>query len=397
LITRESELQAVRSEIGGYDNDLLTLSNRQISAPTDLNEARSNLGQIAISLAKLGEGELDTLGQARRKNLQARQYFTRVLIEALEQEIPGLAVRQEIVTARKNLADIRLQILLKEVQYLQNKTGQKRLNEADDVKVEAEALAEDYANFHPIVGDYAAENIKISEEIVELAQSAAELSKRSANIVSRQDLVRSDLRIAEDLIQSGSLDRLAGATLRRLSNQLLPPNVIQAQIDATQKSGIAVTQKKLITQDRLRSMPLGRTDIDKAYEFALTLSPNITPLTDADRTAYAELYSQRRAYFTRIFAIATTQNTEISDFQAQQKRLLDDTVTLRSLLDEKLLWVPSVPVINLQWPQKIISGGREIFTGANFQNAIILFASQFRQNLFSHRRWVSNRRRVGSG
>ena len=381
LITRESELQAARAEVDGYDSGLETLSSRQGLAPTELTDARTSLGQIAISLAALGEDELDALGDAQRKNLRARQYFRNVQIEALQQEIPSLSVRQEIVTARRNLADIRVQKLSQQVQYLQNKTGQKRLNDAGEVKVEAEAIAEDYANFHPIVGDYATENIAISEEIVELAKNAAELSKSSANIVSRQDLVKSDLRIAEDLIQSGSLDRLAGETLRRLSNQLLPPNVIQSQIDATQKRGIAVTQKKLITQDRLRSMPPGRTDVDTAYALAKTLNPNMTPLTEADRRAYSDLYRQRREYLTRVFALTTTQNTEIFDFQAQQKQLLTDTVTLRNLLDEKLLWVPSVPAINLQWPSKVVKGAGEVFTGANLKNSVGVFASQFRQRL----------------
>ncbi len=379
LIARESELQAVRSEVEGYDSGLEMLSNRQVSAPTDLNSARSSLGQIAISLSELGEGELDALGYAQRKNLRARQYFRATQIETLEQEVLSLPLRQEVVTARRNLAEIRLQKLSQDVQYLQNKTGQKRLNDAGVVKVEAEAIAEDYANFHPIIGDYAAENIAISQEIVELAQSAAELSKLSANIVSRQDLVKSDLRISEDLIQSGSLDRLAGATLRRLSNQLLPPNVIQSQINETQKRGIAVTQKKLITQDRLRSMQPGRTDIDAVYKNAQILNPDIPELTEADRAAYSDLYRQRREYFTRISALATTQNTEISDFQSQQKLLLEDTEKLRNLLDEKLLWVPSVPALNFQWPGKILKGGGEIFSGTNFQNVVTIYLSQLRQ------------------
>lgn len=379
LIAYESELQAVRSEVSGYDNGLELLSSRQASAPADLNTARTSLGQIGISLSKLGSETLDVLGEANRKNLQARQYFRYTQIEALEQEILSLSVRQEIVAVRRNLAEIRVQTLSQRVQYLQKKTGQQRLNEAGIVKIEAEAIAQDYANFHPIVGDYAAENIRISEEIVELAKSAAELSKRSANIVSRQDLAKSDLRIAEDLIQSGSLDRLAGATLRRLSNQLLPPNVIKSQINTTRKRGIAVTQKKLITQDRLRSMPPGRADIDKAYKAALVLNQNVTDLTDADRAAYADLYRQRRDYLSRIFAMASTQNTEILDFQTQQKILLADTENLRSLLDEKLLWVPSVPALSLAWPQKIIKGGREIFTFMNIQSTLGIFAVQFRQ------------------
>ena len=380
LIANESELQAVRSEVSGYDSGLELLSTRQAAAPADLNIARTSLGQIGISLSKLGTEALDVLGEANRKNLQARQYFRYTQIEALEQEILSLSVRQEIVAVRRNLAEIRVQNLSQRVQYLQKKTGQQRLDEAGVVKVEAEAIAQDYANFHPIVGDYAAENIRISEEIFELAKSAAELSKRSANIVSRQDLAKSDLRIAEDLIQSGSLDRLAGATLRRLSNQLLPPNVIKSQISTTQKRGIAVTQKKLITQDRLRSMPPGRADIDKAYKEALVLNPNITQLTDADRTAYADLYRQRRDYLTRIFAMASAQNTEIFDFQTQQKILLEDTENLRSLLDEKLLWVPSVPAVNLAWPKKIVKGGHEIFTFVNIQNTLGVFTAQFREN-----------------
>jgi len=381
LIARESELQAVRSEVEGYDRGFETLRNRQALAPADLNTARTSLGQIAISLSELGNGEIDTLGEAQRKNLEAREYFRATQIDMLEQEIPSLSLRQEIVAARKILAEIRLQIVTQDVQYLQTKTGQKRLNDAGIVKVEAEAIAEDYANFHPIVGDYAAENIEISQEIVELAKSAAERSKNSANIVSRQDDVKSDLRIAEDLIQSGSLDRLAGATLRRLSNQLLPPNVIQSQINQTQKSAIALTQKKLITQDRLRSMPPGRTDIDTVYERARSLNPELAKLTETDRAAYSELYGQRREYLTRISALATTQSSEVSDFQTQQKILLKDTETLRSLLDEKLLWVPSVPAVSFAWPAKIIKGGREIFSGGNFQNVVTVLIQQLRQRI----------------
>ncbi len=380
LITTESELQAVRLEVDGYHKGLETLNIRQGLAPADLNTARTSLGQINNDLSEIGQGDLDVLGDAQRKNLLARAYFRSTQIDMLEQEIVGLSVRQEIVTARKNLADIRLQRLVQDVQYLQNATGEKRKTDANLIKNEAEAIARTYEGFHPIIRDYAAENIIISQDIVELAQQAAKLSKDAATLVSLQDDVKSDLRIAEDFIESGNLDRQAGETLRRLSNQLSPPNVIQSSINDTRKIGITLTQKKLITQDRLRSMPPGRADPMLAYEKAKVLDPQIAPLSDEDEIAYAELYNQRRDYLTQIAALATTQTAEVSDFQSHQMQLLNDTQTLRNLLDEKLLWVPSVPAISLQWPQKIIKGGAEIFSGGNLQTIIAVLA----QGLFAN-------------
>lgn len=382
LIARESELQALRSSVEGIVSSLELLGSRQTSAPADLNTARTRLGQIMISLADLGKGELGPLKDAQRRQLRARQYFRETQISTLEQEIFSLPQRQEILAARRNLTQIQVESLSLDVQYLQKKTGQQRLEDADTVRSEAQAIAEDYENFHPIVGDYAAENVKISQEILSLAQSAADLSKRSANILTRQDDVKSDLRTAQDLIEAGSLDRTAGATLRRLSNQLLPPAQLRSQIENTRKRGIAVTQKKLITQDKLRSMPLGRPDIDKAYALALTLNPEITKLTETDRAAYAALYRQRRDYFTRILAMATTQNSEVSDFIAQQNILLEDTESLRNLLDEKLLWVPSVPAVNLDWPRKILVGWGEVFSPANIKTMVQVFVAQLRSHVW---------------
>ena len=381
LISTESELEAMRAEVNVHNNALANLSRRQGLAPSDLNVARTKLGDIIVSLSGLGDGVLDVKRDAERKNLRARQFYRQAQIAALEQEIPSLALRQEIVAARKTLATIRVEKLSEHVQYLQTKTGQRRLNEAGGVKNEAEAIAQDYANYHPLISDYAADNIKISQDIVELAKKGAELSQRSANIVSRQDSTKSDLRIARELVQSGNLDRLAGATLRRLSNQLLPPEYIQAQIDETQQQGVTVTQKKLITQDQLRSMPPGRTDLAAIYEKAKKLNPDLPAISEGDETAYLELYEQRRTYLNRILSMATTLNTEIFDFQSQQKVLLEDTQTLRALLDEKLLWVPSAPAINFAWPSKVVKGAIEIFSLTNLHNALQVFLEVLPRNL----------------
>jgi len=66
LSLREGQLQALRSEVEGYRDRQEELSQRQVSAPEDLNRATEELRKIIASLADIGEGELEPVNQARR-------------------------------------------------------------------------------------------------------------------------------------------------------------------------------------------------------------------------------------------------------------------------------------------------------------------------------------------
>ena len=376
LIAKESELRSLRSETEGYDTGLQTLSSRQIAAPKELTDARTALGEIATSLDALGDGELDALAEANRKALQARRYYRRTQIAALEQEIAGLSKRQEIINARRQLADVRLQKLTQEVQYLSEKTGQRRLNEAAQLQYEAQALAKTYARAHPLVVDIAEGNVAITAEIVELASDTASVSKQTAATISRLDVVESDLRVAQDLIDTGALDRRAGATLRRLSNQLTSPATIKSQMNETQKSRIDVTQRRLIAQENLRETPLGRVNSNELLMEARRITPDLPALTQSDRAALQVVISNRRDLLQRIVSTTSARVTETANLYELQKELLSNTEALKTLLDEKLLWVPSVPGINLGWPAKVVKGIFTVFSADNIALTFNIFLEQ---------------------
>ncbi len=382
LIAKESDLRALRSELEGYETGLQDIAARQLTAPKELNEARSKIGDITTSLITLGEGELDAVARANRKSLQARRYFRRTQITALEQEIAGLSKRQEIVSLRSTLVDLNLQKLTSEVQYLSEKTGQRRLNEAAQLEEDAKMRLGAYADMHPIVTELAERNILLTEEIVKLASSAADISKRSAATRSSLDIVESDLRVAEELIDNGDLDRRAGATLRRLSNQLTPVNVLKANIRKTRDLRVDVTQEGLIAQESLREIPFGRVDTDALLTEARILRPDLAEFTAADKEALQNLKIERRELLQRVITAASSRRSEIANLAQQQEALLESSNKLEVMLDEKLLWVPSVPAIDFEWPAKVGKGVFTVFSPRNIALTFDVFISQLQRYWF---------------
>ena len=284
LLTKESRVSALRSELEGYETGLQNLATRQVAAPDELTETREKLGELTAQITELGDAQLDRVGEARRTSLVAQRYSNATRLGALEREIAGLSERAEILTARRNLAELKLEGVDTEVKYLQDKTGQGRANEAAQVRDDALSNLTLYAESHPIVQELARSNVALADSLVALASDANFISKRGATVRSRLDDVESDLRVARDFIGLGDLDRQAGATLRRLSNQLQAPQAIKNNINTTQKTLIALTQRRLIAQDTLRDLPIGRPDFNRALERARLVDPSLTVLTAGDET-----------------------------------------------------------------------------------------------------------------
>ena len=376
LLTQESRVSALRSELEGYQTGLQNLATRQVAAPDELTQTREKLGELTAQITELGDAQLGSVGEARRTSLVAQRYSNATKLGALEREIAGLSERAEILTARRNLAELKLDGVDAEVKYLQDKTGQGRANEAAQVKSDAISTLTLYAESHPLVQELARSNVALADSLVTLASDANLISKRGATVRSRLDDVESDLRVARDFIGLGDLDRQAGATLRRLSNQLQAPQAIKNNIDTTQKNLIMLTQRRLIAQDTLRELPIGQPDYDRALERARLEDPSLTALTAGDETSYETLYTQHRDMLLRVSSASTTRINEIVELQNQQKGLLTSTVELKDLLDEKLLWVPSSTPVNLSWPKKVVKGGLLLFSPEHINLVIHEFVSQ---------------------
>jgi len=380
LVRREAEQRTLDAEFNRLTLEVQSMTARQLAAPKELSDAQASLGEIRTQLTELGTGDLDFIGEVNRRNLSARLYSRQAQISALEEEVSSLAKLLELTTAERNLADYRLQFVNQQIEFLEEKTGQRRLNDAADIKsVSENRLAElEEEGRHPIVLSFSTENVALGEDIVNLAKEADRISKISASTRTRLDNIERDLQVAKDLISLGKIDRRAGTTLRRLANQLESLNSIRSEINTSKQALVDVTQQSLITQEILRNSPIGSLNTSKLLDDARKLDPEVLPLEPEDEAALQSLNVSRRDLLNRIFSVSSARISERVELQSQQEELLTQTSELKDLLDEKLLWVPSVAAIDLSWPGRAINGAVELFSPTNFRLTVSILERQTR-------------------
>lgn len=362
LISKESELRTLRGEVEGHETSLQTILQRPVR--DELSEARSRQAELSTDLESLGTGELDTQGRARKAALEARQYYRRAQVQALELEIASSSPRQQITSLRRDLALLKAQRAEQEVIFLQSQTGQRRLTEAETIHDDAEVMLSALENAHPFLIDYASENFEVSSKLMEIAVEARNSPMEQASARSRRDAVKNDLDVAQSLTQLGRINRQSSATLRRLRNQRPSVNAVKAERQATRNAIITATQDRLWAQEQLRLSPLGQFDVEGLMKDWLAGNPGqIISATDAH--ILKALYTNRRALLLEISDAAYSRISEAEDLQTLETELLTHTTELRDLLDQKLLWLPSVTAINTSWPDKALRGTFQVFNVEN--------------------------------
>ena len=118
----------------------------------------------------------------------------------------------------------------------------------------------------------------------------------------------------------------------------------------------------MIAQEALRDLPVGRVDPNDILEAARRANPTLPEFQPEDRQALQVLNDSQRSLLLRISTEGTDRVTDIRQLQTAQETLLKTTQELQSLLDEKLLWIPSVPAIGVDWAPKIVRGAMELFS-----------------------------------
>ena len=378
LREKVSDLSATETQLQGLQDTLDTLGAREVSAPEELSEARTALSDLQLRLNALGDGELEAVSNARRTEIQARLWYRRNQIQSLEQEISTLASRQNLISGRRAIADVRTKISQRDVARIGSKTGETRVEEARDLRNRIAALIERSDTSHPVVEKFATGNLDLANQIIQIEAEGPIVSQATASVRGRLVDVENDLSAASKLVEQGRLDREAGETLRRLGNQLEPLAVIRADMRATQKRLSQAYRERIIAQEDLRDLPLSVNDLD---EFVVTESVDLPPFSDlseTDKATLSTILDTRRDLLRQISTASNTRVTTISELRTVQTSYLEQTKSLRTLLDENLLWVRSIPAVDLSFLGKVGSGALNLFSPKNFDFALTELLRMFR-------------------
>ncbi|MGB6318734.1 MAG: mechanosensitive ion channel domain-containing protein, partial [Litorimonas sp.] len=137
-----------------------------------------------------------------------------------------------------------------------------------------------------------------------------------------------------------------------------------------------LTRQRVVAQEQLRDLPIGAVDVDALLDEARDADPTVPDLTPEGEAVARTLAEQRRAFLRQMASNATGRINAVAELQTAQNELIGRADELRTVLDENLLWVPSVPAIGLDWPEKVLRGAVELFSPTHLRTAAAVLVQE---------------------
>jgi potassium efflux system protein len=422
LVNKEAALRALRAEQTSLRTEIETLQSRRLIAPNEQAEFLTRAKDLTAQIAQRGETQNDPVETAVTAALKARFFYRRASAAALELEIASAADRQEILTARETLNQLQINYTAEEVAALQRLTGKQRLIDAAayvsraknvlagmtpqnsaasengpplegnppsassaPVQTEEGAVAPpETQDIHPLVFAYAKENLRLSEQLLSIAQAASLTPKRQATKRSQIDIIDADLITAKSLIELGNISRASATILRQLRNDNIALSVLEAQMKSVNQDIAEATQTRLVSQNYIRDLGQGGADINMIVKDWQSANPAVGAPPGSAREQLQSLNAERRIILTEVSTASRDHLEELIQLKGALDTLLGKSRELTALLEKNLLWLPSIAAVGLEWPSKVIKGAAAVFSGHN----ISLVTSSLRTAAAQYPLWL---------
>lgn len=376
-VLKEGELRNFEAQLAGYRSEIQIQSERSLQ--DDLVSARKALATQTSRRDALSENSDGPVERSQKALIEAREFEWRTKIQALERELTFQPTRLQILELKRDVAQLSFDIAQQEVINLQLKTGIRRYRIAANTFQETARNLSVLENSHPFVLDYAGENLSIAKQMRDIAESASEYPSKQARARSQLADVDIDLEVAEGLTSLGEFNRQSSATLRQLRDQRVSVKIIDSQISANERNRLAATQNQLWARQQLRKMPLIRPDHRILMTDWKETQPNSASLTNSDIVELEALYFMRRSLLLDFTETASNEIREARQLELVQNSLYSKTEQLSGILDQNLIWLPSVRAIDSTWPERVWRGTLSVFSFKNIGSTFDVLGSEFRQ------------------
>ena len=377
-LTPQAEI--LRGAILSADANATHLATRTNTARAEKLAAESQLAEITTQIAGLTEAPTDSAQTARRMALYASRYAREWELMALDEEIASLPLQERLLGPRRDLATAKLQVLERRISALRSKTGRQRLADANGRVTDAQAALTASENAHPLVVQFARDNITYAEQILHITEAGDNSSVIQARVNSRLSLLSEDASLAQQILAEGNIDRKYGAVLRRLRANIPNEYTVKRQIDTRAKAKLDISMQRILAQDKLKEFPVGKMNEALIVARWSASHDDARPLNGEDVIQLRALYTVQRGLLSEVVSHANRKIDEMAAINSQQQKLLRDIQGLKSLLDQRLIWLPSTDKLSLAWPGQVLGGIADILHPKNFITAFTDFFSGLRRN-----------------
>lgn len=354
LIIEKSNLNELRSNINDLEMRLAELQNRpqQIreeiasikNAQNNLQEEQASLGSLALNKLELEarQAQLETL--SRKLNAKLIWFDQEDIINPLKVDAIKLELRL------LNLQAEQLSTLIKEIDEFLIERRQQEIEQAQAELAQAEKEA---AGKHPAIYAVMQQNIHYNRLLQETNQKLENFLNKKSEIENRYKQLEKDYQSAEQKINLAGLSPALGNLLRE-QRRNLPQRKNYQELFSTLQEEIAQTG---LDQFQLDEAQESLSDVDQALQ--KRMSETVDPELDADeklniRTELRLLLNKQKDQLAKLKSLYSSYSRTLADVDFALNQLVTLGEKYSQYLDERLLWVPSAPVIDKNYLQEIV-------------------------------------------
>lgn len=346
LAALQAESASLRSKQRTLLEQLRGMEDRPAEARPQLGDLRRQLGSTQVPSLPANASPL--LIEASRLREQATHQELSARIEQIEQELLSLPTRKAITTAQSDLLARRIAVADAAVAALNAHAANQRKQQIGEEEAKARAFERSLAGQPAMLRQFASESVALRAAWAQLSERldlARELQRRSQSLLDDAGEAR---KSADQILAIGSISDQSAKLLRSLQKNLVNSERTRQRIAERNTTLVDLRVQQFQTQEALRTL---RQAITAQRYLADQSNAPASAGTDLNLdVGLVEALVERRS--TALADLATTQEQLIgvlSESNALDSELLQVSVQLHSLLDERLLWLPSTAPLGRDW------------------------------------------------
>ncbi len=369
LASLQTEAVSLRSRKRDLEDLLQNMASRPEQARAELADFRRQLSQQPATLSPSASPLLlEASGlreDATRQELSAR-------IDKTEQELLSLPTRVSIATAQRDLSNRRITQVDAAIAALNMRITERRKRETEKQALQEQAFASRLAGQPAALQAFADQNAEIRVTLQRLSERLDQARDGQQKLQAQQNEFSEVRKNAEQILAIGRISDEAGPLLRDLQADLPARAALEARTEAREDATVIARVQRLQTRQQLRNL-------QEPESFAKRfLDDNKLAESPSNIDLMASLVERRRAALVDLDEAQGQLIAVLSEAKASDVQLVQDAGQLRSLLSERLLWLPSAAPLGSVWLRQLGTGITWLATPSNWFGVPTALASTLR-------------------
>ncbi len=347
LIIEKTSLSDLDSEINRIETLIGDLLNRPQLIRAKISEIKTKQAQSQHEQQTLVVHGIDNIAEKESRQiwLDSRGRLFISSLKALELENISDPIRLEVEKNRIHLLNLQREQLSLLISDLDNFLLDRRQQEIGKEQAELLQAEKAAAGKHPLIQEATRENMAYSRSLQDITKSMEQFQAQKNELEQRYKQLEKDFQSAEQKINLAGLSPALGNLLRE-QRRNLPQAKQYSKLDDSIQSQIA---KASLEGFKLEEVRKNLADIGTVLtkRLAQQLPANISDIEKLRiRTELRMLLNDQKELVGRLASVYSEYSQALGDVDFSLQQMLSVADKYRAYLDERLLWVPSAPVID---------------------------------------------------